>query len=205
MSQTITLKYNRLAYAEEDLLTGIRENKEWAIREIYKNQYNGIKKMVYTFKNTTLDPEDIFQDGLTRAIMNIRAGKFNGDSSFTTYLNSICRNICLKELSRNKAVPMQEIPIPEEKAEDNYYELLVFINQLKNKLGTSCREIIDLRFKQADRDTPEPVTDNKLSGFEEIATQLQITPANARQRFKRCLDQLREMVFSHPDYQTLFD
>ena len=96
-----------------------------------------------------------------------------------------------------------EDPVTEE--QDNYYELLAFIKQIKNQLGENCREIIDLRFKQGEEMSDSVITDNKLHSFEEIARRLNITIENARQRFKRCMDQLRKMVFAHPEYQTLFD
>jgi RNA polymerase sigma factor (sigma-70 family) len=204
VSQTIRNKYNKIAYSEKDLIERIILNQDWAIREIYKTQYVAIKKMVYTFKNTTLEPEDIFQEGLTRAIMNIRNGKFNRNSTFSTYLNGICRNICLKQLHQKKNTLILEEQTPESQEEDLYYEMLSLINRIKKRLNTNCREIIDLRFnqdEQPDKSNPR----KKLTGFEEIAGRLNITSDNARQRYKRCLKQLRKMVFEHPEYKTLFD
>jgi RNA polymerase sigma factor (sigma-70 family) len=204
VSQTIRNKYNKIAYSEKDLIEGIILNQDWAIREIYKTQYVAIKKMVYTFKNTTLEPEDIFQEGLTRAIMNIRNDKFNRHSTFSTYLNGICRNICLKQLHQKKNIPIPEEQTPENQEEDLYYEMLSLINSIKKRLNTNCSEIIDLRFnqnEQPDKSNPK----KKLTGFDEIAGRLNITSDNARQRFKRCLEQLRKMVFEHPEYRTLFD
>lgn len=203
MSQTIRNKYNKIAYSESDLIEGIIQNQDWAIREIYKTQYVAIKKMVYTFRNTILEPDDIFQEGLTRALMNIRSGKFNRQSTFSTYLNGICRNICLKQLNQQKNIPIPEEQTPDIHEEDLYYEMLSLINRIKTRLNTNCREIIDLRFKQDIQiDTLNPK--KKLTGFEEIAGSLNISAENARQRFKRCLEQLREMVFEHPEYKTLF-
>ena len=203
MSQTIRNKYNKIAYSENDLIEGIIQNQDRAIREIYKTQYVAIKKMVYTFRNTILEPEDIFQEGLTRALMNVRNGKFNRQSTFSTYLNGICRNICLKQLNQQKNIPIPEEKTPDIHEEDLYYEMLSLINLIKTRLNTNCREIIDLRFNQDKQiDTLNPK--KKLAGFEEIAGRLNITTENARQRFKRCLEQLREMVFEHPEYKTLF-
>jgi dephospho-CoA kinase len=48
-------------------------------------------------------------------------------------------------------------------------------------------------------------TSAKTPGFEEIAEKLGLTPANARQRFKRCLDKLREIVFNNPGYEELIN
>ncbi len=188
---------------DDEIISGIELNQDWAIAIIYKTQYQSIKKMVFSFRNIRLEPQDIFQEGLTRTILNIRAGKFRSESSLGTYLNKICRNICLKLVSRPDPVLANEDPVTEE--QDNYYELLAFIKQIKNQLGENCREIIDLRFKQGEEMSDSVITDNKLHSFEEIARRLNITIENARQRFKRCMDQLRKMVFAHPEYQTLFD
>jgi len=189
-------------YSDEELISGIYNNQDWAVNVIYRTQYTSIKRMVYSFRNTRLEPEDIFHEGLTRTILNIRKGNFRGDSSLTTYLYSVCRNVCLKILAKPKPVIIEKNLAAMESENDNYYELLAFISDLKKQMGDSCQEIIDLRFKQTDVTNN---SDNKLYGFDEIAQRLDITVDNARQRFKRCLDQLREMVFAHPEYQTLFD
>ena len=205
MSLPIISTLRKTTYTDEDIISGIYKNQNWAVNVIYKTQYISIKKMVYSFRNTMLEPEDIFQEGLTRTILNIRAGKFRGESSLATYLNSVCRNICLKLLANHNQPLSEEYYLIEESDNDNYYDLLTFINKLKNQLGNSCREIIDLRFKQSEGVTTTDDNNNKLHGFDEISQKLDITVDNARQRFKRCLDQLRKLVFDHPEYQTLFD
>ncbi len=191
-------------HSDEDIISGITNNQNWAVTVIYKTQYTSIKRMVYSFRNTRLEPEDIFQEGLTWTILNIRAGKFRGESSLATYLNGICRNICLKLLAKPDPVIPEENMETEEPENDNYYELLALINEIKRQMGNNCREIINLRFKQSEEIRETTPADNKLHGFDEIAQKLDITVENARQRFKRCLDQLREMIFAHPEYQILF-
>lgn len=205
MSQYINLRYKKVVYSEIDLIEGIFKNQNWAISEIYRTQFNAIKKMVYSFRNTSLEPDEIFQEGLTRVILNIKNGKFKQNSSISTYLNGICKNICLKQLNQRKTSQITENLNCEQQEEDKYYEMLSFINQLKEQLNTTCLEIINMRFNQTDNLEFENNPANKLTAFEIIAQKLDISPANARQRFKRCLGQLRTMVFEHPEYQTLFD
>ena len=162
--------------------------------------------MVYSFKNTRLDPQDVFQEGLTRLLFNIQSGKFRGDCSLATYLNKICRNICLTYLSKPFLLSIEAISIPEKSnEEDHYYNLLEFVNKLKNHQENTCREIIDLRFRQTGESPEIQHTDNKLNSFETIAQKLDISVENARQRLKRCLDKLRQMIFAHPEYKNLFD
>lgn len=121
LSHSSAKKYNRLDYSDHEILDGIIRNENDVIKHIYKKYFTKIKQMVFTFKHTGLYPEDIFQEGLTSAVINIREGKFRGESSFYTYLNSICRNICLKELSQMKG---RNDELKEEVLDENETELI---------------------------------------------------------------------------------
>jgi len=79
------------------LIQGIKQGDSKVIRQVYRQDFAKIKTMVNNFQYIDLDAQDVFQEGLTRAIMNIRRGMFKGESAFSTYLYGICRNICLKE------------------------------------------------------------------------------------------------------------
>lgn len=185
-----------IATSEKDfwIIDGILENSEITIQKIYQLQFPKIQKLVWSFKNTSIDANDIFQEGLTRAILNIREGKFRSESSFSTYFYAICRNICRSQLQHvNKAELHENIIIEEEESK---FELLNLILDLKSDLGEKCKEIIDLRFALVETDHEHP---NKCNSFDLIAEKLNITPVNARQRFKRCLDQLRKKVASIPE------
>lgn len=189
-------------YTDQELIAGIQKNENKALRSLYKTEYNSIKKMVFAFHNVSLDPEDVFQEGLTRLIINLQSGRFRGDSSLSTYLNSICRNICLKKLSRQGTVSLETgIPEPVQE-EEHFYDLLEFVSRLKKELGENCRAVLDLRFRQSEQEN-NTQSINKLMGFDEIAVHLNISADNARQRFKRCLDQLKKRVISHPEYLTI--
>lgn len=205
MLQSLPSTFKEIGFTNEDIITELINNQNLVIKSIYKTHYTSIKKLVYSFKNAALDPDEIFHEGLTRMIVNIRQGRFRGECSLYTYLNSICRNICLKLLARPKLLITEENLLQEDPENDNYYESLAFISKLKKQMSESCRVIIDIRFKQSEEILVTNSTDNKLHGFDEIAQRLDITVDNARQRFKRCLEQLRKMVFTHPEYQTLFD
>ena len=189
-------------YSDQELIARIQKNENKAFKSLYNTEYNSIKKMVFAFNNLSLEPEDVFQEGLTRLILNVQSGRFRGDSALSTYLNAICKNICLKKLSKHTAVSM-EPDIPDHLSEeDHHYELLFFICRLKNSMDEKCRSIIDLRFRQAE---PSDMAQNlnKLPGFEEIARQLNLSADNARQRFKRCMDQLKNQLLTHPEYETI--
>jgi RNA polymerase sigma factor (sigma-70 family) len=197
VSHSSKARYNRANITDESIISGILQHDDAIIGNVYKEYHQKIKKMVYTFRNTALDPDDVFQEGLTRAIINIREGRFRGESSFLTYLNSICRNICLKELSHKHSDPIGNKDFS---AENNPvdFEILDQLLQIRNRLEEKCRTIIDLRFGMDDKVV------EKAPSFEEIADNLSLSPDNARQRFKRCLDKLRELVNNIPELKNLY-
>jgi len=198
LSHSQTNKYNKADYSDEEITSGILANENAVIRHIYKKYFIKIKQMIFTFKHTTLDPDDIFQEGLTHAVINIREGRFRGESSFYTYLNSICRNICLKELSKIKG---RNVEINDNVQEENTvdFEILDQVLKIRKQLNESCLEIIDLRFDLKEPEPDEPLKPAACKSFEEIAKILDLTAANARQRFKRCLDKLREFVLNNDE------
>jgi RNA polymerase sigma factor (sigma-70 family) len=198
LSHSHSKKYNKTDYSDHEILEGIIGNDNAIISYIYKKYFIKIKQMVFAFRHTALDPDDIFQEGLTRAVINIRENRFRGESSFYTYLNSICRNICLKELSRIKG-KNEEISdnILEEDSFD--FELLRQLLEVRKQLNEPCLEIIDLRFDLIEPESDKLINPTSCRTFDEIAEILDLTAANARQRFKRCFDKLREYVLNEPE------
>ena len=199
LSHTVLRKNKTTDYSDEAILEGIRDNSNAVFGFIYKSYYPKIKRMVWSFRNTLLQPDDVFQEGLTRVVMNIRNDKFRGDSSFYTYLNSTCRNVCLKELSKHRFSAQESDVAYEDDAGENY-ELLNALVSLMHRLDEKCRTIIDLRFNISEQNRNEnPEEARKSTPFETVAEQTGLSPANARQRFKRCIEKLREMVLQNPE------
>jgi len=198
LSHSLSKKYNKADYSDEEIISGILGDENAIISHIYKKYFIKIKQMVFAFRHTALDPDDIFQEGLTRAVMNIREGRFHGESSFFTYLNSICRNICLKEMQKMKG-RNEEIKdrILEENSLD--FELLNRLLEVRKQLNEPCLEIIDLRFDLIEPEADELIIPTTCRSFDEIAKLLDLTAANARQRFKRCFDKLREYVLNNDE------
>jgi RNA polymerase sigma factor (sigma-70 family) len=180
---------------ESEILESIRLNDQKVISTLYYQNQMKVKKMVWAFKNLSLDPDDIYQEGFSLAVFNVQEGKFRSESSFSTYLVSICRNLCLKQLAKAGTVELSEKYEPIQEIQE--YDLLNQLIQFKQQLGDKCREVIDLRFTLGEVINEE--IPNKCLSFDEIAEQLDITTVSARQRFKRCLDKLRELVMESPE------
>lgn len=171
------------------LIRGINQNDPKIFRAIYKDNFRKIANMVLNFHNVNLDAEDIFQDGLTQAVINVKNGKFKGDSLFSTYLFGICRNICLKEYNKQKGIYNIPIQDKEEEIDDDYFDDIKIVLELKNKLQAECKKIIDLRFGIGSLEM-----NKEELRFDVIAEKMNILPDNARQKFKRCMSKLLDLV-----------
>jgi len=186
----------KIKNADQEIIDGILQNDSKTIALIYKNNFDRIKSMVRGFKNISLDAEDVFQEGLTRAIINVRKGNFKGDSSFPTYLYGICRNLCLKDYHKSKAIVDKEISDIKEEIEEDHFESLQLIIKLKDLLDDQCKRIIDLRFGIQQKE-------GVSTRFESIAKFLGINADNARQRFRRCFGKLKSLVSDHKELNAL--
>lgn len=184
---------------QDDIIEGILRNDPGTIKSIYHNQFGKICAMVNNFNYINLEPDDVFQEGLTRAVINIRKGVFKGDSAFSTYLYGICRNLCLKEYNRSKLTTSNEISDVKEEVEDYYFDSVQLMLKLKDKLDESCKTIIDLRFGIGNNE----IDNTSAVRFETIAAKLDISADNARQRFGRCFSKLKKLVASEPMFNEL--
>ena len=181
---------------DQDIIDGIIRNDSETIKLIYKNNFDRIESMVKGFRNISLDAQDVFQEGLTRAIINVRNGRFKGNSSFPTYLFGICRNLCLKDYRHSKPIVDKEMMDIQEEVEEDPFESLQLIVKLKDQLDDQCKRIIDLRFGIV---SGEGIS----TRFESIAKVLDINTDNARQRFKRCFGKLKSLVSNNKELNAL--
>lgn len=189
-------KVHSIESKHSEIVIGILNNDQGTIKQIYREQFGKINAMVRNFKYLSLDSNDVFQEGLTRAVINIRKGVFKGDSSFSTYLYGICRNICLKDYNKNKYLVDKEIGEVKEEYNDDYYEELTLMLRLMDRIDKKCKEIINLRFGIG-------TDDNSPLRFEEVASRMKISSDNARQRFGRCFSKLKELVMSNQQFNQL--
>ncbi|MBC8490628.1 MAG: sigma-70 family RNA polymerase sigma factor [Bacteroidetes bacterium] len=182
-------------YKEKEIVEGLIKEDPRMIKFIYKKYYSSVRSMVLRFNNLILEPEDVFQEGITRTIIIIRNGKFKEQSTLYTFLYGICRNICLKEINKNEKYVSVNDDFKDEIEPENNFEQLQRLLTLKAKMDEGCRKIINLRFGI---DQEQEGNRNKYMKFDEIARILEIKVDNARQRFKRCLEKLRKEIKSDP-------
>lgn len=190
-------------FSEKELVKGLEHGDCKIISFLYNRNITAIRKMANQYPNMIFEAEDVLQEGMTRIIMNIRSGKFQGKSSIHSYLYGICRNICFKQFDGVTTVSMNNwVPELADVNDSDYFDLLQVVIDAKGKLDEKCVEIINLRFRLKDKQASTSAN-SKLMDFEHIAELIGIKADNARQRFSRCLEKLIYAVKNAPGIDDL--
>jgi RNA polymerase sigma factor (sigma-70 family) len=125
-------------------------NPDEAIRHLYRTQYNRTAAYIKQNSGTDEDAEDIFQEVVLVFIELLKKDKFRGESSISTFLYALTRNIWLNELKkRGKARLRDEIfEKGKEKTDMDVSHFIINremkaqLMQLVDKLGETCKKIL---------------------------------------------------------------
>ena len=91
-------------YSDEAILEGLRLRSDYIINFTYKEFFPLIKFLVTGNGGAEEDAEDIFQDGIVTLYNKISLNQLTLNSSFKTYIYSVCRNLWLQKLNMRKAI-----------------------------------------------------------------------------------------------------
>jgi RNA polymerase sigma factor (sigma-70 family) len=163
----------------------------------YILQHYGQKVKNYIFQHceSMEEAEDALYEGIAAFIMNVRKGSFKGDSTISSYLISISRNIWHKKYKRMKLHKNWEEG--EIQNQPNRYEENVLTDDLKKGLdillGTlkvKCRNVLHLWAMSY--------------SMEEITEKLGISsPQVAMNKKNLCLKELRNIIAEKPQLANL--
>ena len=203
---------NSESFKEEDqkFIDVILGKSDESVTNIVYRYQKSINKLVWSFKDSKIDPEDIFQDGMFDLIRNIKHGDFKRESSVLTYLSVICRNKCysrLRKFSKTKKIRLlenedyEEILSQIEKTEDMI--IIEKVIDIKNHMNKNCMDLFDLRFNFNKSEISEE-GNNKNLKFEEIAKILDLKLDNAKKKFSRCLDRLYKILMDDPELREYY-
>lgn len=137
-----------------------REGNEDAFRRLYNDNRERIFRIAYRYTRSVDDAEDIMQETFVKAFRKIGSFAFRDNSSFSTWIGSICINCSIDHLRKLKRRKM-DVTIslddmtndpettdasPEESAE--LKETIRLINLAADWLTPKQRVIFDLRYSQ---------------------------------------------------------
>ena len=143
-------------FKEEEMIRGIRQGGS-SLEEVLVFIYHqsGYRQSILQFiqrRNGSLeDAEDIFQEGISRMVISIQKGKFEGKSTIRTYLTTICKNLWFTQYARSNryADIVEQIP-PEEEFEMGPDEVLLLkersegLQNILAQVGEKCKKVLSL-------------------------------------------------------------
>jgi RNA polymerase sigma factor (sigma-70 family) len=187
----------RKDFTDQSLIESLRSdvNPDEAIRYLYRVQLPSTAAYIKQNSGTEEDAEDIFQELILVFIEILKKDKFRGESSISTFLYALTRNIWLNELSkRGKSKQRDEIFEKGKGKADLDVSHLITERETKmqlmrvvDKLGEICKKILLAFYFE------------KLSMNEILQTLSYENEQVVRNKKYKCLKQLEQMMIAEPD------
>ncbi|MFT4760398.1 MAG: RNA polymerase sigma factor (sigma-70 family) [Paraglaciecola sp.] len=181
----------------EFLQSGNSQAQNTAMRQLYKDYYRMIAKLVLDNSGSDDSVKEIFQNGIIVFFNKVKQSDFELNSTCKTFLYAICKNLWLSELRKNKRQTPLQTQHQEIASEENIAvslevtEQQQLLLQLLEKTGDECKKILlryyyyRLRIKQIQEElnlTSEQVVKNKKG---------------------KCIAKLRKMIADNPGYEKM--
>lgn len=175
----------KTVFVLENIQEWLKDNPDVLLRYIYAENYPWLENHILQNAGNIADAQDVFQEGLSAAWINLQTGKFVGSrNQFTGYVRQICKYKWIDTLrSRNRLKVSYVENIPEQGIEDFSGVDLEESRLLKKcftTLGEKCRKVLGLFYYQK-------------KSLAEIARDLQNTEDSIKTIKYRCMMQLRKI------------
>jgi len=174
--------------SDDNLIAGILNQDESAISYLYTDVGPKVKQYIISKGGSAEEAEDIFQEGVIAAYVNIKSGKYSKESGtrFTTYLTQVCKykwyDVLKSGHKKNSSYEVIETAddtsIIEAIEVGEKYEAL---HSVIGKLGEQCQKILKLFYWE-----------NK--SIEEISKTLHMVAASVKNGKYRCMQQLKGLA-----------
>ncbi|NOX86530.1 MAG: sigma-70 family RNA polymerase sigma factor [Chlorobi bacterium] len=177
------------------LVEALKVNEEWALRTLYKDNYGKVESLILRNSGTIEEAKDIFQEAFISAWRNIKDNKFlpENNGAVNGYLYTIAKNKWMdylrspeykKKVSYNSSNIAEPVHLPADAKDDSdeFNKKLSVAMEAFEKLGEACKNLlIKFYFEK--------------KSMKEIAEELQMDAASARNKKYRCMQVLRELAF----------
>ena len=156
-----------------------------AIATLIQENENKMIAAIRNFNATEEEAQDVFIEGVTEVVFNIKNNRFRGDSSLSTYLHRICRLIWFQKFRSKKVMHFHE-----DISDKNMLSLqlnLEYSNQkevldsILDKIGEGCSKVLSLW--------------SEGFNMKEIKQKMKYASSQvAMNKKNRCLSKLRELI-----------
>ncbi|MBI3483274.1 MAG: sigma-70 family RNA polymerase sigma factor, partial [Bacteroidetes bacterium] len=99
-------------FLEEALISELRKKNEAALKQLYRENYVMILKLVVNNSGTEDEAKDVYQEAIIHFYERLSLTEFELTCKIKTYLYAVCRKLWLQRLShRNKFVRIDEVEL----------------------------------------------------------------------------------------------
>ena len=185
-----------MEFTDAGLIQALRSDAkpDAAIRFLYRTQFRITASYISQNSGTLEDAEDIFQEVILVFIEILKKDKFRGESSVSTFLYALSRNIWLNELNKRDKSKKRDKKFEIGKGTTDLdvshviasREMNIQLMELVDKLGETCRKIL-LAFYFESRSIREILTSLKYENEQVV-----------RNKKYKCLKQLEQMITGQP-------
>lgn len=189
-------------FTDSDLIRALKSDRipDEAIRHLYRTQYRMTAAYIKQNSGTDQDAEDIFQDLILVFIEVLRKDKFRGESSVSTFLYALTRNIWLNELKKRDRSTYREEIFEREKDQTEQdvsrsivnHEMKSRLIQLVEAMGEACKKILLAFYYE------------NLAMREILKTLNYENEQVVRNKKYKCLKQLEQTLAGQPDLVKSF-
>src|SRR5882757_3539686 len=97
-------------FLEEALISELRKKNEAALKQLYRDNYTMILKLVVNNNGTEQEAKDVYQEAIIHFYERLSQTEFELTCKIKTYLYAVCRKLWLQKLTiRNKFVRIDEM------------------------------------------------------------------------------------------------
>src|SRR5882757_9391426 len=97
-------------FLEEALISELRKKNEAALKQLYRDNYTMILKLVVNNNGTEEEAKDVYQEAIIHFYERLSQAEFALTCKIKTYLYAVCRKLWLQKLAlRNKFVRIDEL------------------------------------------------------------------------------------------------
>ncbi|WP_271783023.1 RNA polymerase sigma factor [Aquimarina algiphila] len=183
-------------HKKDSIIEGIVAGDKTILKEFYKKHLPQVKSYILKNSGSEADAEDVFQDAMVFVYEKLENNSLQLTSSLGTYVYSVCRNLWMNKLKRNKKNVHHEGILSISKTND-----MDIIDQIDDnerryvfqkyflRLGAGCQELLSLFFEGV--------------SMKDIAKQKGFSEAYTRKKKFKCKNQLVAMIKEDPIFEEI--
>ena len=133
----------------EKIINGIRSGNQQVFNDLYENEFPKVVRLITKNSGNMDSAKDVFQDALIILIEKTNRMELDLNCSIKTYLYSICRNLWLEQLRKDKKTISLDDSYGHFESDtvvtnlDTVPDIYDDVNDAIEKLGDPCKQLLE--------------------------------------------------------------